>query len=94
MIVKILICESFLPCEFSFVSAQLLQHPVPGVYVLPSDASALSEFLLLLLLLFIIVTFMLKPECCLSLSSLLKYGTDCCVCVVGSTEEPCSSLPS
>ena len=82
--------ESFLPCECSFVSAQLLQHPVPGVYVLPSDASALSE----LLLLFIIVMFMLKPECYLSLSSLLKYGMDCCVCVVGSTEEPCSSLPS
>lgn len=67
--------ESFLPCEFSFVSAQLLQHPVPGVYVLPSDASALSE---LLLLLFIIVMFMLKPECCLSLSSpKVWYGLLC-----------------
>ena len=29
---------------FFFCSAQLLQHPVPGVYVLPSDVSPLSEW--------------------------------------------------
>ena len=38
--------KCFKPGEFSFISAQLLQHPVPGVYVLPSDTSALSEFFL------------------------------------------------